>query len=146
MAESVGPAGRVFALLSGGDVDGAAQEASRFRPQLVLEAIDYQDVAEHAERYRDLVIAWLPLVDPLHRPEIAAWFVDNSVADMAYLDDQGMAAQLLASSAQEAALRLADILGTAPVLCVGPDAGLTKREVARLVTVAEQMRVVAETL
>lgn len=136
----------VFDLLGAGDVDGAARAAARFRPQVVLDAIDYHDVAEHAERYRDLVLAWMPLVDPLSRPEIAYWYADNSVADLASLDDQASAACMVVASAGDAAERLAGLLGGLGFLAAGPVAGLSRSRAAALAAEAERLRAVGSRL
>ncbi len=133
---------RVFDLLGAGDVDGAARAAARFRPRAVLDAIGYHDVAEHAGRYRDLVIAWLPLVDPLSRPEIAAWFVENSVADLAYLDDQHTAAALLVDSVKASVTRSAEILAMLETVAHGPDAGVSRERAGVARASAEELRAV----
>lgn len=132
----------VFELSGAGDVDGAARAAARFRPQVVLDAIDYQDVSEHAERYRDRVLAWPPLVDLLSRPEMAYWYADNSVADLAHLDDQNTAAALLVDSVKASVTRSAEILAMLETVAYGPDAGVSRERVGVARASAEELRAV----
>ncbi|MDR2256480.1 MAG: hypothetical protein LBE25_10835 [Arthrobacter sp.] len=108
----------------------------------MLDARDYRDVSEHAERYRDLVLAWLPLVDPLSRPEIAYWYADNSVADLAHLDDQHTAAALLVDSVKASVIRSAELLERLDTVAYGPDAGVSRERAGVARASAEELRAV----
>ena len=114
--------------------------AARCQPQAVTEAIDYHDLAENAEAYLEFARAWIQGANALDKPQIAAWLVNTSVADMSYLEAQAEAAVLLSNATRAALDYLSTLLEEATVLSSGPDAGLSKAGAETFTVAAQAIR------
>lgn len=122
------------------DPTNAASLAIQHQPTELVESFDYHRIADDAEPYFEFVKAWVAAAHPLEKPTIARWFVDNSVADFAYLDAQAEGASLLSSSVREAKDHLAKLIDDLNFLSQGPDSGLAKARVAEYKQAATQLR------
>lgn len=115
-------------------------DAARLRPGIVIDGLDYHALSGNAQPWFDFALAWAEAADPLDRPEIAAWLMNLSVADMSYLDVQAESAALMARVTRQATARLAELLDQATVLSDGPDAGLSKSQAQQFTSAAASLR------
>lgn len=122
------------------DPKTAASLAGEQNPGMLVEAFDYLRIAEDAEPYPAFVREWIAIAHSLDKPFIASWILNGPVADFSYLEAQAEAAAFLTLSARAAKDHLVDLPEEIKIVARGPEAGLTKDQVANYQDAAAQLR------
>ena len=131
---------RIVQLLESGSPVEAAELASQVKPEMLLESLDHHRMTDLAELHVEFIRAWMAKATPMERAVIASWLLENSIADLAYVNVQAEAAQRVISAVRESRDCLAGLLEDLILVTEGPDAGLSIAAAREYQQVAARLR------
>lgn len=97
-------------------------------------------MTDDADPYLDFARAFFNQSSSLARVEIAEWILGHSAAEFSYLEVEAEAARIVSQAVKGALDYLALTLDQLDTVAFGPDAGLTREQVAEYNLVAKKLR------